>query len=40
MLLAAKAGGTSVGFLLGWVAGIAVVTGVFTALAGAVSHAR
>jgi threonine/homoserine/homoserine lactone efflux protein len=35
MLLAAKAGGTSVGFLLGWVAGIAVATGVFTALAGA-----
>ncbi len=35
MLLAAKAGGTSVGFLLGWVAGIAVATGVFTALARA-----
>jgi threonine/homoserine/homoserine lactone efflux protein len=35
MLLAAKAGGTSAGFLLGWVAGIAVATTVFTALAGA-----
>jgi threonine/homoserine/homoserine lactone efflux protein len=35
MLLAAKAGGTSGGFLLGWVAGIAVATGVCTALAGA-----
>ena len=35
MLLAAKAGGTSVGFLLGWVAGIAVATGLFAALAGA-----
>lgn len=35
MLLAAKAGGTSTGFLLGWVAGIAVATGVFTALASA-----
>ena len=35
MLLSAKAGGVSVGFLVGWVAGIAVATGVFTALAGA-----
>jgi amino acid transporter len=35
MLLAAKAGGASAGFLLGWVAGIAVATGLFTALAGA-----
>jgi len=35
MLLSAKAGGSSAGFLLGWVAGIAVATGVFTALAGA-----
>ncbi|TCO17202.1 Sap-like sulfolipid-1-addressing protein [Kribbella steppae] len=34
MLLAPRAGGTSAGFLLGWVAGIAVATGVFTALAG------
>jgi threonine/homoserine/homoserine lactone efflux protein len=35
MLLAAKAGGVSAGFLLGWVTGIAVTTGLFTALAGA-----
>ena len=35
MLLAAKGGGASAGFLLGWVTGIAVATGVFTALAGA-----
>jgi threonine/homoserine/homoserine lactone efflux protein len=35
MLLSAKAGGTSAGFLLGWVAGIAVATTAFTALAGA-----
>jgi threonine/homoserine/homoserine lactone efflux protein len=35
MLLAPKAGGTSLGFLVGWVAGIAVATGGFTALAGA-----
>ena len=35
MLLAAPGGKRSFGFLLGWVAGIAVATGVFTALAGA-----
>jgi threonine/homoserine/homoserine lactone efflux protein len=35
MLLSAKAGGTSLGFLLGWVVGIAAVAGVFTALANA-----
>jgi threonine/homoserine/homoserine lactone efflux protein len=35
MLLAANAGGASIGFLLGWVTGIAVATGLFTALAGA-----
>jgi hypothetical protein len=35
MLLAAKAVGTSASFLLGWVAGIVVATGVFTALTGA-----
>jgi threonine/homoserine/homoserine lactone efflux protein len=35
MLLAGKAGATSLGFLLGWVAGIAVATGVSVAFAGA-----
>ncbi len=35
MLLAPKAGGTSAGFLAGWVAGIAVATTVFTVLARA-----
>ncbi|MER7251811.1 GAP family protein [Kribbella sp. NPDC000426] len=35
MLLAPKAGRTSVGFVIGWVAGIAVASGVFTALANA-----
>ncbi|MEV6491933.1 GAP family protein, partial [Actinoplanes sp. NPDC051633] len=35
MLLAGKAGATSLGFLLGWVAGIAMVTGVSAALAAA-----
>jgi threonine/homoserine/homoserine lactone efflux protein len=35
MLLGAKAGGTSLGFLVGWVVGIAVAAAVFTALAGA-----
>ncbi|MGW0478069.1 GAP family protein [Nonomuraea sp. NPDC003214] len=33
MLLAPRAGGTSAGFLAGWVAGIAVATGVFVVLA-------
>jgi threonine/homoserine/homoserine lactone efflux protein len=35
MLLAGKAGATSLGFLLGWVAGIAMATGVSAALAAA-----
>jgi threonine/homoserine/homoserine lactone efflux protein len=35
MLLSAKAGGAGAGFLVGWAAGIAVATGVFTALTGA-----
>jgi threonine/homoserine/homoserine lactone efflux protein len=35
MLLAPKAGGTSTGFGIGWVAGIAVATVVFVVLAGA-----
>jgi threonine/homoserine/homoserine lactone efflux protein len=35
MLLAPKAGGTSTGFGIGWVAGIAVATVVFVLLAGA-----
>src|SRR5689334_8485021 len=34
MLLAPKAGGTSAGFLIGWVAGIAVATTAFLLLAG------
>jgi threonine/homoserine/homoserine lactone efflux protein len=33
MLLAPRAGGTSAGFLLGWVLGVAVVTTLFTVLA-------
>ena len=36
MLLAPKAGGTSAGFLLGWVAGVVVATGLFTVLAATV----
>jgi threonine/homoserine/homoserine lactone efflux protein len=35
MLLAPRAGGTSTGFLVGWVLGIAVATVVFTLVAGA-----
>jgi len=35
MLLAGKAGATSLGFLVGWVAGIAAATGVSAVLAGA-----
>ena len=34
MLFSANAGRTSAGFLIGWVAGIVVATGLFTALAG------
>ena len=34
MLFSAHAGRTSAGFLIGWVAGIVVATGLFTALAG------
>ncbi len=34
MLFAPRAGGTSFGFLIGWVAGIAIGAGVFTILAG------
>lgn len=34
MLFAPRAGGTSFGFLIGWVAGIAIASGVFTLLAG------
>ena len=36
MLLAPHAGGTSAGFLIGWVAGIVVVTTVFVLLAGVI----
>lgn len=36
MLLAPKAGGTSAGFLLGWVVGVVVATGVFTVFAATV----
>ncbi|WP_049556419.1 GAP family protein [Nonomuraea sp. SBT364] len=36
MLLAPKAGGTSMGFLIGWVAGIVVATAIFIWLAGAI----
>jgi threonine/homoserine/homoserine lactone efflux protein len=36
MLLAPRAGSTSVGFLLGWVTGVVVVTSVFTVLAATV----
>ena len=34
MLLSQRAGSTSVGFLVGWLIGIIVATGIFTALAG------
>ena len=37
MLLSAHAAGTGTGFLAGWIAGIVVATGVFTALAGTLS---
>lgn len=37
MLLSARPGGTSVGFLAGWIIGIALVTGIVTALAGSLS---
>lgn len=40
MLLSAKAGSTSIGFGIGWVAGIVVVTGVVAAVAGAVTPAE
>ncbi|WP_327088476.1 GAP family protein [Nonomuraea sp. NBC_01738] len=36
MLLAPKAGGTSFGFLLGWVAGILLATGIFIVLAATI----
>jgi len=34
MLLSKRAGSTSIGFLIGWVLGIVVATGIFTALSG------
>jgi hypothetical protein len=34
MLLSKRAGSTSIGFLIGWVLGIIIATGIFTALAG------
>jgi hypothetical protein len=34
MLLSKRAGSTSIGFLIGWVLGIVIATGIFTALAG------
>src|SRR6478672_11848257 len=37
MLFSPRAGGTSVGFLVGWTLGIIVVTGVFTALSGSLT---
>ncbi|ORM35961.1 GAP family protein [Williamsia sp. 1135] len=37
MLLSKRAGSTSVGFALGWLAGIVVATSIFVALAGAIS---
>ena len=37
MLFSRRATGTSVGFLVGWILGIIVVTGVFTALSGSLT---
>ena len=37
MLFSPRAGSTSVGFLIGWVAGIIVATGIFTALSGSLT---
>ncbi len=37
MLFSARAGSTSTGFLIGWVLGIVVATGLFTALAGTIN---
>ncbi len=37
MLFSARAAGTGSGFLAGWIAGIIVATGIFTALAGTLS---
>jgi threonine/homoserine/homoserine lactone efflux protein len=37
MLFSPRATGTSVGFLVGWILGIIVVTGVFTALSGSLT---
>lgn len=37
MLFSPRAGGTSSGFLIGWILGIIVVTGLFTALSGSLS---
>lgn len=37
MLFSARAGGTSSGFLIGWILGIIIATGVFTALAGSLT---
>jgi hypothetical protein len=34
MLFSKRAGSTSVGFLIGWLLGIIVATGIFTAIAG------
>lgn len=36
MLFSARAGSTSTGFLIGWIAGIVVAVGLFTALAGGI----
>ena len=40
MLLSKRAGSTSIGFLIGWVLGIIVATGIFTALAGTPADRR
>ena len=37
MLFSQRAGSTSVGFLIGWVLGIVVATGIFTALSGSLT---
>ena len=37
MLFSARAGGTSGGFLVGWILGIIIATGLFTVLAGSLS---
>ena len=40
MLFSPRAAATSTGFLIGWVVGIVVATGIFTALAGSIGSGR